>query len=228
MPNSLNITQFGARVRAYGDAILVAQKKAVEQSALMLKRSIEQQTAIATKGSMGFSNMDTRLLRSGREVRMNAPSRLRVGYNLVGDKHPTALLVGRGPWGLIEYGSVEHTITTRMPAIQRKRVARLQYLRAVQQRKFDIAFSAQGVFSGLPPMNGAAGGGTPRYRVNHPGQKGKRPFHRGIDIVRDIASRRAKSIITNEVVTTVRTNSNQYLYVDNEVGAIVTKRHRNL
>lgn len=217
MPTTTNYTNFGARIRSLGNATLEAQKRAVADAALMLKRSIEQQTSIATKGSMGFSNMDRRLTRTGKEVPAKSASRLRVGYDLVGEKHPTALLVGRGPWGLIEYGSDPHIITPRMPTIQRKRVAALKYQRMVQQRRLNITFNAVGTFSGLSPMNGNAGGGTPRYRIQHPGQKGKKPFSRGIDIMRDAAARRARTLITNEVVKTLRVNGTQYISVKGDM-----------
>jgi hypothetical protein len=216
-------TEFAARIRSIGVAAEKAQRKGVESAALMLKRSIEAQTSIATKGSMGFSNMDRTLTRTGRLVPSRGTSKLRVGYDIVGERNPTALLVARGPWGLIEYGSVEHVITPRMSAIQRKGVARKAYLRATTQRRLDMAYNAVGVFSGYSPMNGASGGGTPRYRVMHSGTKGKRPFKRGIDLVRDLAARRATSLISNEIVTTVRANSRQMLYIRGETGAIVTK-----
>lgn len=230
MPNTVNVTKFAAQVRAIGVAAEQAQRKAVMDAALMLKRSIEQQTSIATKGSMGFSNMDTRLTRSGKEVKSNSPSRLRVGYDLVGERNPTALLVARGAWGLIEYGSDPHIITPRMSAIERKGVARKKYLRAVQQRKFDVTFNAVGTFSGYTPLNGNAGGGTPRYRVNHPGQKGKRPFARGIELARGMATRRARTIITNEVVQTVRSGRQQFTYIvgDNRVGYATKSRSTTL
>lgn len=224
MANTITTTQFAARVSQYGKAVGEAQRKAVMESALMLKRSIEQQTSIATRGSMGFSNMDTRLLRSGREVPAKGTSKLRVGYDLVGDKKPTALLVARGPWGLIEYGSVEHVITPRMSSLQRKGVARAQFERNVRQRQLNLAFNAVGTFSGLPPMNGASGGGTPRYRVNHTGTKGKRPFARGIELARGAATRRATTMITNEVVDTIRSNNRQMLYIRGEVGPPAVER----
>ena len=211
MTSKLNYTAFGARIRSLGDATLEAQKRAVSEAALILKRSIEQQTSIAMRGDMVFSNMDTVRKRNGQDVPSKSPARLRVGYDLVGDNNPTALLVGRGPWGLIEYGSDPHFITPRMPTIQRKRVARLKYQQQVKQRQYDIMFGAKSAFSGLSPLNGAAGGGTPRYRVYHKGTKGKKPFSRGISIAQDIAARRARTLITNEVIQTIRTNGVQYL-----------------
>lgn len=220
MPIRTDSTAFAASIRSLGVAAEKAQRKAVMDAALMLKRSIERQTMIATKGSMGFSNMNTTLTRTGREVPRTAPSVLRVGYDLVGERNPTALLVARGPWGLIEYGSDPHVITTKMPTIQRRRKAALAYQREVKQRRYDQLFGARSTFSGLPPMNGAAGGGTPRYRVYHPGTKGKQPFSRGIELVRDIAARRAQSLISNEVVRTLRFNNRQIMYIEGKPGEV--------
>lgn len=173
--------------------------------------------------------MDQTLTRTGRLVPSRATSRLRVGYDIVGERNPTALLVARGPWGLIEYGSVEHIISPRMSAIKRKKVAALKYERAVKQRRLDLAFNAVGVFSGYPPMNGASGGGTPRYRIEHKGTKGKRPFHRGVDLVRDVAAKQARSLITNEFVRTLRTGKNQYLTFRGDTSNFeVAKWDRNL
>lgn len=226
MPTKVNTTQFAASIRQIGNAAAGAQRKAVMEAADMLKRSIMTQTSIATKGSMGFSNMNTRLLRSGREVPSSSPSKLRVGYDIVGERNPTAIIVARGAWGLIEYGSDPHFITTTLPTISRKRKAAARYQRETTQRRLDVAFGAKSTFSGLPPMNGAAGGGTPRYRVYHPGTKGKRPFNRGIDLVRDIASKRAKSVISSEVARTIRFNRQQYISIvgDNRYGSEASVR----
>ena len=124
MGNSITTTQLAAKIVNYGKVIEGAQRKAVADAALMVKRSIEQQTMIATKGSMGYSNMDRRLTRSGRSVTAKSKAKLTVGYDIVGDKHPTALLVARGAWGLVEFGSDPHVITPRMESIARKGVKR--------------------------------------------------------------------------------------------------------
>jgi hypothetical protein len=212
MPTKTNVTQFGAKIRSYGYAAEQAQLKGVKQAALMLKRSIERETHRAMGGGdMVFSNMDTYRKRNGLDVPAKSPSRLRVGYDIVGVRNPTALLVARGPWGLIEYGSVPHVITTRMTTIQRKGMPALAYQRATKQRSLNVAFNARGTFSGQRPMSGKSGGGIPRFRVNHTGTKGKRPFHRGIDLVRKAATIEARSIITNEFVRTLRSGKNQYL-----------------
>lgn len=215
MGSSITTTQFAAKIVNYGKVIEGAQRKAVGDAALMLKRSIEQQTAIATKGSMGFSNMDRRLGRSGRSIEGKGPSRLTVGYDIVGERNPTALLVARGPWGLIEYGSGAHTIVPRMASLSRKGVGRAKYERAATQRRLDIAFGGRGALSGVPPLGGGAGGGgRPVYRVNHKGTKGKRPFHRGIEMVRSIAARRAIGEISMVTADILRTrNGNQYTYI---------------
>lgn len=215
MANTMTSTQFAAKIVNYGKVIEGAQRKAVADAALMLKRSIEQQTMIATKGSMGYSNMDRTLTRSGREVPARATSKLRVGYDIVGDRHPTALLVARGAWGLIEFGSGAHTITPRMDGISRKGVSRANYKRQTTQRRLDVAFGARGALTGTNPLGGGAGGGgKPVYRVNHKGQRGKRPFQRGIELVRDIAARRALGQISNVTADILRTkNGNQYTYI---------------
>ncbi len=208
------ITTFATSVRSLGDVALTSQRKAVNEAALMLKRSIERETYKAMGGGdLVFSNMDTYRKRNGLDVPAKSPSRLRVGYDIVGDRNPTALLVARGPWGLIEYGSVPHVITTKMTTIKRKGVPALGYQRATKQRSLDVAFNARGTFAGLKPMSGKAGGGTPRYRVNHKGTKGKRPFHRGIDMVRDIAARRANALIANEIVSTYRVNARSHTLI---------------
>jgi hypothetical protein len=203
LKSSYSTQQFAMKIRSYGTAVGKAQRVAVHEAAMMLKQSIERQTSIATKGSMGFSRMDTRVTRSGAVVRRSGNSKLRVGFDVVGDAHPTALLVARGPWGLIEYGSVPHEIIPRLESISRRGPA-LARQRALTQRRLDIAFGATGVFNGVSPLSGNAGGGEPRYRVKHPGTKGKKPFHTGVMMVRDRAARRALGIISNQTIRTIR------------------------
>ena len=217
MGNTITSTQFAVRIANYGKVIEGAQRKAVSDAALMIKRSIEQQTAIATKGSMGYSNMDRNITRSGRSVAAKSKSKLTVGFDVVGDKHPTALLVARGAWGLIEFGSEPHTITPRMESISRKGVGRAAYQRKTVQRRLDIAYGGRGALAGTVPMGGGAGGGgKPVYRVNHKGTKGKRPFQRGVMLVRNIAARRALGQISNVTADILRTkNGNQYTYIRN-------------
>lgn len=201
--NSYSTQQFALKIRSYGKAVEEAQKVAVKEAALMLKQSIERQTSVATKGSMGFSRMDTRLTKTGVVAKRANYAKLTVGFDVVGELHPTALLVARGPWGLIEYGSVPHEIIPRLQTISRRGSSEARR-RALTQRRLDIAFGGVGVFSGVPPLAGAAGGGEPRYRVQHPGTKGKKPFKTGVLMVRDMAARRAMGIISNQTVRTIR------------------------
>jgi len=221
MPNTITTKQLAVRLQSIGIAAQRAQKKAVFEAALMIKNSVERQTAVATKGSMGFSNMDRKLNRSGRVSAATAnSSKLRVGFDVKGELHPTALLVARGPWGLIEYGSVAHTIIPRMESLQRKGVSKAAYKRAVTQRRLDIAFGGVGALSGLQPLAPAAGGGSkPVYRVEHKGTRGKKPFHTGVMLVRDEAARRALGVVSNAVVDIIRSGRQEFTYVRGETGA---------
>ena len=217
MPNYSSTSQYAAYIRSIGKKIEGSQREAVNQAALILKKSILQQANIATGGSLMLRNVGSVSNRSGRfvPVRNDAGRTLRVGYDIVGEVHPTALLLARGPWGIVEYTTSPHDITPRLGTIQRKGKAALKYKRELRQRQLDVAFGGAGVFAGVPPLN-VQGMGEPRYRVKHPGTKGKFPWKRGIELVRDIAARRAKSVISFGVVDHVRTNGRTLTYLRGE------------
>lgn len=221
--SSYSTQKFAAHIRSIGQTIAESQRNAVNEAALILKRSIEHETAVATKGSMGFSRMDTKVNRNGSisMSRSNWNSRLRVGYDIVGERNPTALLVARGPWGLIEYGSVAHEIIPRLDTISRRGPA-LARQRKLTQRRLDVAFGATGVFAGVAPLSPSVSStGEPRYRVNHPGTKGKKPFHRGIQRATPMASRVAMGVIQNTVVSAIRKGRTTWMFssTDGYVGS---------
>jgi hypothetical protein len=209
MANSITTTQFALRIASVGKELKKENRKAVGDAALIVKRSIERQTRVATKGSMGFSRMDRKLNRSGRMSAVNPnSSKLRVGYDVQGDRRPTAVLVARGPWGLIEYGSDRHIIVPRLQKITGRGA---KYAR--RQRDLDIAFGGGGAFSGVGPLGPGAGIGRPVYRVNHPGTKGKKPFSRGVDLARANAQRRLRANVTNVIADTVTSGRQVVTYI---------------
>lgn len=217
MPNTMTSTDLAVKIRSLGVAAEKAQRKAVGDAALMVKRAIERETVIATKGSMGYSNMGSVSTRNGRMKKIpKGNARLSVGYDIVGERRPTALLVARGPWGIIEYGSNPHVITAKVAALGRKGVTK----RMRRQRELDIVYGAVGLYSGVPPLAAPAGGGRPVYKVAHPGQKPRKPFRKGLERSRDAAARRATSVISNAVIDTVRSGRQTYTYIRGEVGLV--------
>lgn len=214
MPNYRSTSQYAAYIRSIGKKIEGAQREAVNEAAYRLKQSILRQASVATGGSLMLSNVGSVSTRSGRyvPVRNDSGRSLRVHYDIVGDTHPTALLVARGPWGIVEYSTTPHVITPRLGKIERKGKTRLAYQREMRQRQLDVGFGGVGAFAGVPPLNVAAIG-EPRYRVNHPGTRGKFPWKRGIAMVRDIAARRAKMVVSTGVVDHIRTNGRVLTYL---------------
>lgn len=221
MPNTMTSTDMAVRIRSIGLAAQKAQRRAVGDAALIVKRSIEREAAIATKGSMGYSNMTSVSTRSGRMRTVpKGNARLSVGYDIVGVYKPTALLVARGPWGIVEFGSEPHTIVPKLPTIQRKGRSKESYRLATIQRRLDVAFGVEGTFAGLPPLAATAGGGKPVYRVNHRGQRPRRPFRKGLERSREQAAKRASGIVSGAVVDTIRSGRQTITYIRGEVGPV--------
>lgn len=209
MANTMTATQFALRIANVGKEINKQNRKSVNAAAFAVKKSIERQTSIATKGSMGFSRMDRKLNRSGKLSKANPQaSKLRVGYDIVGEKRPTALIVARGPWGLIEYGSPKHQIIPRLERIAGRGAARQR-----RQRDLDIAFGAQGAFTNVSPLSPRAGAGKPVYKVRHPGTKGKAPFKRGVDLARPEATKKLRANLSFVVANTVRSGRQSFTYI---------------
>jgi hypothetical protein len=103
------------------------------------------------------------------------------GYKVTGPDHkPIASYRALGgPWGLVEHGSEAHTINAGGSSpVAVKGMSRVDRLRATRQRDLDRVFGARGTYSGVKPMRLPDGGF--RYKVSHPGTKGKEPFNRGV------------------------------------------------
>jgi hypothetical protein len=198
MPGTRSVTDLAVLIERAGQAALESQKDGVFKAAKMLKDSIEGERAKAMNGRDHFSRMTKKKQRSGtfKGIRPDT-HRLTIWFDMKGVNNPTALLVARGPWGLIEYGSPPHEITAALGAIQYKKGKRARSY-ALNQRSLDIAFGARGLFSGTTPLRTPYG---PRYRVrNHPGTKGKQPFKKGLEAKKDDAARVATALVQSRVV----------------------------
>lgn len=199
MPGTRSVTDLAVLIERAGQAALESQKDGVFKAGMMLKNSIEGERTKALKGKDHFSRMTQKKQRSGtfKGIRPDT-HKLRIWFDMKGTYNPTALLVARGPWGLIEYGSPPHEITAALGAIQYKKGKRARSY-ALQQRSLDIAYGAQGLFAGTKPLRLPYG--EPRYRVrNHPGFKGREPFKKGLQAKKDDAARIATALIQNRVV----------------------------
>jgi hypothetical protein len=199
MPGTRSVTDLAVLIERAGQAALDSQKEGVFKAAKMIKDSIEGERSKALKGSDHFSRMTKKKQRSGTFKGIRPEThKLRIWFDMKGTYNPTALLVARGPWGLIEYGSPPHEITAALGAIQYKKGKRARSY-ALQQRSLDIAYGATGLFAGTKPLRLPYG--SPRYRVrNHPGFKGRQPFKKGLEAKKDEAARVATALVQSRVV----------------------------
>jgi hypothetical protein len=206
MPSNVShtSTDLAARIQQIGMAAQRSQKDAVYRASMTLKRSIESELTRAVGGDHEMSNL---MKRNG-----TPPKQMTLGFNVKGTLNPTALLVARGPWGLIEHGAKPHPIFPRLGAITGRGATR-----ARRQRQLAQAFGGRGVYSGVRPM---PINGDFRYSVRrHPGFKGKLPFNRGLERAKPQAIKELHATVHSAVVDVVRSGRQTYTYVRGEVGA---------
>jgi hypothetical protein len=217
MPGTRSVTDLSVLISKAGQAALESQKDGVFKAAMMLKNSIEGERSKALRGKDHFSRMQQKKTKTGKFVGIRpANNRLTVWFNMKGVYNPTALLLARGPWGLLEYGAAEHEITANLGKVEYAK-GRGARARAFKQRNLDIAYGAEGLFSGKTPLKLPYG---PRYRVyNHPGTKGKKPFKKGVEAKQDEASRIALGIVQNRVVDIWRAGRETVITVRGEKGS---------
>lgn len=203
MANTVTTRQLGALIRNVGVAASEAQRKAVINAARYTANQITLQASRDLGGGEPyFRNMMTRLTRMGYEVKYTDKQRLSVRWDIRGDGNPTALLVAKGPWGLLEYGADPHPMTPRLNIRERQKGMKKQQRR---QDNLNIAFGARGALSGVRPMGNRRSGFGPVYRVKHPGTKGKKSFSKGLARATPTAERIAFSLIQTPIIREIRT-----------------------
>ncbi len=222
MANTRTVSTFANQIRAIGTAAQRSQKEAVFKAAMVMKNSIEAERSKAMKGKDYFSKMTEKRSRSGRSVGIRPQNnKLVVRFDVKGEFNPTALLVARGPWGLIENGSPRHIISANRGAITWEKGQRGAQKRAYRQRALEIAFG--GGLAGTTPLGNRAAGFGPVYRVkDHPGTQGKQPWKKGTDKSKDYAGQVATRVVTNVVVDTIRAGRDTFIYVRGESGSYRT------
>lgn len=206
MPNTKTVSQFAVRIESIGKAAQQAQKDAVMRASMIVKNSIEGELVRDIGSDQRLRNLKKK---SGAEG-----ARLTLGFNIKGTNNPTSLLLARGPWGMVEYNIGPHKITPKVARTGTgKGMSRAQRQRVIRQRELDIAFGASGVFAGKSPLPFK---GTFRYSVMHPGTKGKKPFHRGLESSKERAIRELRVVVTGRVATVIRSGRQTYAYIQGE------------
>ena len=210
----------GALIRGVGNAAQESQKKAVFNAAMHMKNVIEAERNKALKGKDYFSAMNNRKTKSGKFTGVRPQNnRLLVSFNVKGEYHPTALLVAKGPWGLLEHGAVAHDINAKLPTISARGATDVRQ-RKITQRRLDIAFGVTGTFRRATPMGNPRKGFGPVYRVrNHPGTKGRRTFSKGVDMATPKATEIATSLIQTNIIRHLRTQFGSTIYLTGDTGS---------
>lgn len=210
MPNSHTVTEFAARIEQIGRAAQKSQRKGVERAALLIKREIEKELTRAIGGDHVLTNLRKK---SGQPA-----GELTLGYDIKGTLNPTALLRAKremGGWKLVEYGSERHGMFPRGWKVRKGT------RREKTQRSLDVYFGRRGALSGLRPM---PINGNFRYAVrNHPGTRGKEPFHKGLARATPQAVKELHATVHAAVVDVIRSGRQTYVYVRGEVGAYTPK-----
>jgi hypothetical protein len=149
--------EFASKAGLYAEVgIPQASRKSVEAAALFVTQAARASIAVGSGGDSALSNV-------GRGARVGAR------YDVRGDKNPTALVRATGPLHLLDNPTRAHEIRAKVTK-GRSRASRSQFYNAI--------FGGSGGFASVRPMRTPYG---PRYRVQHPGTRGKRTFFRAVD-----------------------------------------------
>ena len=212
MPNVRTSTDLAAHIMQIGLAAQKSQKKGVERASLLIKREIEKELTRAVGGDQTLSNLRKK---GGADAEP-----LTLGYDVKGTLNPTALIrVKRaiGGWYLVEYGAGKHAMYPRGALPGRRGTAR-----AKRQQTLNVVFGARGAYSGLRPM---PINGNFRYSVrNHPGTRGKEPFHRGLARATPRAVKELHATVHSAIVDVIRNGKQTWVYARGEVGGPYTPR----
>lgn len=150
----------------------------VNDLALQAKRNIEQLRNRIVGADGAISLYGVRM-----KARRAVP--LKVSYELGSFRHDgsiDAVIVAIGPWALIEYDMPRHTIQANVKyGRQERKLARAlgASARDIRQHEYDMLFGASGVRKKVVRMEQPRVGF--RERVEHPGTKGRMPFHKGLE-----------------------------------------------
>lgn len=205
MPNTLTVHDLAAKIEHIGKAAQQSQRDAVFRASMVLKNAIEAELGQATGGDNRLSNL---------RKRGGQPPKLSLGFNIKGTNNPTALLIARGPWGIVEYGTPAHRINPKVDKTGTgKGMSRAARQRAIRQRQLDVAFGAAGIYAGKRPM---PINGVYRFSAMHPGTKAKRPFHTGMERATPRALQELRTVISSAVADVIRSGRQTYTYVRGE------------
>lgn len=208
MANSRTSYDLAVKLQKASVALQKAPRDAVMRASMVLKVSIEGKLENAIGVDRRMSNL--------RKRKDQQPKALSLGFNVKGTTNPTSLLYAKGPWGLVEYGAMPHTISAKIAKSGTgKGMSRAARQRMIRQRDLDIAYGAHGVYSGVSPMHMK---GTFRYKVAHPGTPGKKPFHRGMQQAEGRAIKELRTVISSTVVDVIRSGRQTYVYARGESG----------
>lgn len=135
-------------------------------------------TTAARASIQAGSGGDNILSNVGRGAKVGAR------YDVKGVQNPSALVRATGPLHLLDWPTSPHQITSKVKK-GRSRASRGAFYNAL--------FGGEGGFANVKPMRTPYG---PRYRVSHPGTRGKRTFERGIDAARPLIGPTFKTEMT--------------------------------
>lgn len=163
--------QFALQMRALPATVEKSTRSAVEKSALQLTSHARLNIAAATGG-------DSRLSHVGKRGGAKVGARYKLNRST---SNPSALIFAEGPLQIIERDTKAHgEIPRSVGRLQRRSDGVLDRSRSARhdakQRLYSALFGSGG-FSGATPLSTPYG---PRFKVAHPGTKGKHPFGRAV------------------------------------------------
>lgn len=110
-------------------------------------------------------------------------------YDVKGTQNPSALIRATGPLHLLDNPTRPHVIVPRGLKKGRSRASKGDFYNAL--------FGGGSGFGSAKPLRTPYG---PRYRVQHPGTRGKRTFWRGIDAARPLVPITFRTEVSRQMV----------------------------
>ena len=156
----------------------IGARQGVQKAALVATTAARASIAAGSGGDSALSNV-------GRQGGAKVGAR----FDVKGTQNPSALIRATGPLHLLDNPTKPHTIVPRGLKKGRSRASRGDFYNAL--------FGGGSGFGSAKPLRTPYG---PRYRVQHPGTRGKRTFWRGIDAARPLVPLTFRTEVSRQMV----------------------------